>query len=33
LGALKESDANRFYERHGFRKEREEEWDNYYVFP
>ena len=31
LGALKESAANRFYQRHGFEKDTESEWDNYYV--
>lgn len=34
LGALKESPANRFYERHGFQKDAEGEWDVYYIrFP
>lgn len=33
LGALKESPANRFYERHGFLKDAEGEWDVYYVRP
>jgi GNAT superfamily N-acetyltransferase len=33
VGALKESDSNRFYERHGFQKVEEGEWDNYYVRP
>ena len=33
VGALKGSDSNRFYERHGFQLVREEEWDNYYVRP
>ena len=31
LGALKESPANRFYERHGFVKDTEGEWDIYYI--
>ena len=31
VGALKESDSNRFYERHGFKLVSEGEWDNYYV--
>lgn len=31
VGALKESDSNRFYVRHGFELERVAEWDNYYV--
>lgn len=31
VGALKESDSNRFYMRHGFRLSHQEEWDNYYV--
>jgi GNAT superfamily N-acetyltransferase len=31
VGALKESRSNRFYLRHGFTKESESEWDNYYV--
>jgi len=29
--ALKESDSNRFYVRHGFEKIAEEEWDIHYV--
>jgi GNAT superfamily N-acetyltransferase len=33
LGALKESAANRFYQRHGFEKNTESEWDIYYVRP
>ena len=33
VGALKESDSNRFYERHGFKMVSESEWDNYYVRP
>lgn len=33
LGALKFSPSNNFYVSHGFRLEREEEWDNYYVLP
>jgi GNAT superfamily N-acetyltransferase len=33
LGALKESPANRFYQRHGFVKMTESEWDAYYVRP
>ncbi|HYD81263.1 MAG TPA: GNAT family N-acetyltransferase [Paucimonas sp.] len=31
VGALKGSDSNRFYARHGFRKVAEEEWDIRYV--
>lgn len=31
LGALRDSDSNRFYERHGFAKTAETEWDIYYV--
>lgn len=31
VGALKESDSNRFYVRHGFVLESEGEFDNYYV--
>ncbi|TFV99473.1 N-acetyltransferase [Oxalobacteraceae bacterium OM1] len=31
VGALKQSDANRFYQRHGFRLVEEGEWDNYYL--
>jgi GNAT superfamily N-acetyltransferase len=31
VGALKESDSNRFYVRHGFILVEEGEWDNYYV--
>lgn len=31
VGALKESDSNRFYQRHGFIKINESEWDIYYV--
>lgn len=33
VGALRGSDANRFYQRHGFQKVDEEEWDIYYVRP
>ncbi len=33
VGALKESDSNRFYERHGFKLVSEGEWDNYFVRP
>ena len=33
VGALRESDANRFYARHGFRVVEQGEWDNYYVRP
>lgn len=33
VGALRDSDANRFYMRHGFRELRREEFDNYYVRP
>jgi GNAT superfamily N-acetyltransferase len=32
LGALKQSPANRFYERQGFVKNAESEWDIYYVW-
>ena len=31
LGALRDSDSNRFYQRHGFVKEGEAEWDIYYA--
>lgn len=31
LGALKESAANRFYQRHGFEQNTEGEWDIYYI--
>jgi GNAT superfamily N-acetyltransferase len=31
LGALRDSDSNRFYRRHGFVKTAESEWDIYYV--
>ncbi len=31
VGALRESDANRFYQRHGFVKTEEAEWDIHYV--
>jgi ribosomal protein S18 acetylase RimI-like enzyme len=31
VGALKESAANAFYRRHGFRLVEQAEWDNYYV--
>lgn len=31
LGALRDSDSNRFYQRHGFVKTAETEWDIYYV--
>lgn len=31
LGALRESASNRFYQRHGFVKIREDEWDIFYV--
>lgn len=33
VGALRGSDANRFYQRHGFILHSEEEWDIYYVRP
>jgi ribosomal protein S18 acetylase RimI-like enzyme len=33
LGALKESGSNRFYLRHGFVKQSEDAWDNYYRRP
>ena len=32
VGALKESDSNRFYRRHGFHLVDVAEWDNYYVW-
>ena len=32
VGALRESDSNRFYERAGFQKISEDEWDIYYMF-
>jgi ribosomal protein S18 acetylase RimI-like enzyme len=31
VGALKQSDSNRFYARHGFEFDRAEKFDNYYV--
>jgi len=31
LGALRDSPSNRFYQRHGFTKTAEDEWDIYYV--
>jgi len=33
VGALRGSDSNRFYARHGFVLVGEDEWDNYYVRP
>lgn len=33
LGVLKESDANRFYRRHGFAETHREEWDIFYERP
>ncbi len=33
VGALRGSDSNRFYLRHGFELAKEDEWDNYYVRP
>lgn len=33
VGALRGSDANRFYARHGFQLVKEDEWDNYYIRP
>lgn len=33
VGALRESDSNRFYERHGFQFLERGEFDNYYVRP
>jgi GNAT superfamily N-acetyltransferase len=33
VGALRDSDANRFYARHGFTVESESEWDVYYTRP
>ncbi len=32
LGALRDSDSNRFYQRHGFKLTHEEEWDLYYEY-
>jgi ribosomal protein S18 acetylase RimI-like enzyme len=31
VGALRESNSNRFYQRHGFCKSAESEWDIYYI--
>ena len=31
LGALRDSPSNRFYQRHGFVKTAEDEWDIYYM--
>lgn len=31
VGALRGSDSNRFYVRHGFKLVEQAEWDNYYV--
>jgi GNAT superfamily N-acetyltransferase len=31
VGALRDSDSNRFYQRHGFLETEEAEWDIYYV--
>lgn len=31
VGALRDSDSNRFYVRHGFELVEQAEWDNYYV--
>ena len=33
VGALRESDSNRFYQRHGFRLVEQGEFDNYYLRP
>jgi len=33
VGALRDSDSNRFYQRHGFVRVGESEWDIYYVRP
>lgn len=33
VGALRESDSNRFYTRHGFQLVEQAEWDNYYLRP
>ncbi len=33
VGALRASDANRFYERHGFELVAQDEWDNHYRRP
>jgi len=32
VGALRESDSNRFYQREGFQKISEDEWDIYYAY-
>ena len=32
VGALRGSDSNRFYQRHGFKKSSEDEWDIYYLY-
>lgn len=32
LGALKDSESNNFYKKHGFALTHQEEWDNYYAF-
>jgi ribosomal protein S18 acetylase RimI-like enzyme len=31
VGALRDSESNRFYQRHGFLKIEEAEWDIYYI--
>ena len=33
LGALRDSPSNRFYQRHGFVRTAEDEWDIYYIRP
>lgn len=33
VGALRESDSNRFYARHGFAEIEQGEWDIYYLRP
>ena len=33
VGALKESDSNRFYQTHGFEPVEGSEWDNFYIRP
>ncbi|MCA9839087.1 MAG: GNAT family N-acetyltransferase [Trueperaceae bacterium] len=33
VGALKGSDSNRFYQRHGFKLVEQADWDNYYLRP
>ena len=33
VGALRESESNHFYAKHGFKLVEQAEWDNYYVRP